>query len=81
MFSHTPLSEICKYTKPPNLPQNTPFSWPELESGQNELQSGQPGPQQDKMFEKWTRIFYKWAKKKNSCIHIKTKGEGFVDTY
>ena len=34
-----------------------PFSWPELESGQNEQQSGQFGPQLGKMFEKWAKLF------------------------
>ena len=32
------------------------FSWPELESGQNELLSGQNGPQLGKMFEKWAKL-------------------------
>ena len=33
-----------------------PFSWPELESEQNELLSGQTGPQVGNMFEKWTKL-------------------------
>ena len=45
----------------PNPTPKQPFSWPELESGQNELPSVQPRPQLGKMFEKWTKLFYKWA--------------------
>ena len=48
-----------------NTPKPTPkhpFSWPELESGQNELPSGQPGPQLGKLIEKWTKNFQKLAK-------------------
>ena len=33
------------------------LSWPELESGQNELLSGQFGPQLGKMFEKGAKLF------------------------
>ena len=40
----------------PNPTQQHPFSWPELESGQNELQSGQPGPHLGNMFKKWTKV-------------------------
>ena len=43
-----------------NIPKPTPkhhFSWPQLESGQNELQSGPFGPQLGKMFEKWAELF------------------------
>ena len=34
-----------------------PFSWPDSESGQNELLSGQNGPSLGKMFEKWAKLF------------------------
>ena len=57
LSSHTPLLEICTYTKHHQPTQKHPFSCPELESGQNELQSGQPGPQLGKTFEKWTKLF------------------------
>ena len=43
---------VCTYTKHPKHS----FSWPELESGQNEIQSGQSGPQLGNMFEKWTKF-------------------------
>ena len=52
---------VCTQNNPSLIPKH-PFSWPELESGQNELQSGQYGPQLGKMFEKW-----QVGKKKNSC--------------
>ena len=48
------------YVRTQNIPKPTPkhpFSWPELESGQNELPSGQPGPQLGKLIEKWTKNF------------------------
>ena len=45
-----------------------PFSWPELESGQNELQSGQFGPQLGKMFEKWENFSRSGQKK---IIHVR----------
>ena len=54
------------YVGEQNTPQPTPkqpFSWPELESGQNELQSGQFGPQLGKMFEKWANFFLEVDKK------------------
>ena len=41
----------------PNPTQKHPFSWPEVESGQNELLSGQNGPLLGKMFEKWAKLF------------------------
>ena len=34
---------VCTQNTPTPTPKHS-FSWPELESGQNELQSGQPGP-------------------------------------
>ena len=37
----TPLSGICTYTKHPQPHPKTPFSWLELDSGQNELPFGQ----------------------------------------
>ena len=48
----------------PNPTPKHPFSWPDFESGQNELLSGQNGPHLGKMFEKWAKRFEKWAKKK-----------------
>ena len=48
------------YVSTQNTPKPTPkhpFSWPELESGQNELPSGQTGPQVGKFFEKWAKLF------------------------
>ena len=48
------------YVRTQNTPKPTskhPFSWPKLESGQNELLSGQNGPQLGKMFEKWAKCF------------------------
>ena len=58
---HPPLSGIYTCTKLPQLSKPTPkhpFSWLELESGQNELQSGQFGPQLGKMFEKWQKNLF-----------------------
>ena len=58
------------YVNTPNTPKPTqkhPFSWPELESRQNELQSRQFGPQLGKMFYKWAKLFLKWANFFNSC--------------
>ena len=43
LSSHKPLLEMCTQNIP-NLTPKHPFSWPELESGQNELPSGQTGP-------------------------------------
>ena len=56
---HTPLSGYVHTQNAPNPTPKHPFSWPELESGQNEteLQSGQPRPQRGKMFENWTKPF------------------------
>ena len=34
-----------------------PLSWPEVESGQNELLSEQNGPQMGKMFKSWAKLF------------------------
>ena len=48
------------YVHTQNTPKPTPkhpFSWPELESGQNELPSGQFGIQLGKMIEKWAKLF------------------------
>ena len=48
------------YVHTQNIPKPTPkhpFSWPELESWQNELQSGKFGPQLGKMFEKCAKTF------------------------
>ena len=42
---HTPLSAIVRTQNTPKPTPKHPFSWPELESGQNELPSGQFGPQ------------------------------------
>ena len=56
LSSHTPLLEICTFTKHHQPTQKLPFSCPELESGQNELQYGQPAPQLGKTFEKWTKL-------------------------
>ena len=71
-FAHnaTPSPDLYSAITPPfggyvtvQNTQNTPhpipvppFSWPELESGQNELQPGQQGPQQGNMFEKRTKL-------------------------
>ena len=41
----------------PNPPQKQPFSWPDFESGHNELLSGQNGPHLGKRFEKWAKFF------------------------
>ena len=49
------------WSTPKPTPEH-PFSWPELESGQNEIQSVRFGPQLGKMFEKWANRFQKWAK-------------------
>ena len=38
---------VCTQNTPNPTPKH-PFSWPELESGQNELQSGQNGPNRAK---------------------------------
>ena len=54
-----------RYVYTQNSPKPTskhPISWPELESGQNELQSGQFGHQLGKMFEKW-QIFSRSGQK------------------
>ena len=40
-----------------------PFSWPELESGQNELLCEQNGPHLGKMFEKWAKLSKSGQKK------------------
>ena len=53
---HTRLSRICTWTNTPKPTPKQPFSWPELESGQNKLQSGHFGPQLGKMFEKWANF-------------------------
>ena len=49
------------YVQTQNTPKPTskqPFSWPELESGQNELaRLGNSDPNWAKMFEKWTKLF------------------------
>ena len=48
------------YVHTQNTPSPTPkqpFSWPELERGQNELQFGKIGSQLGKMFEKWAKFF------------------------
>ena len=51
------------FTQPSDTPlgnksvHKTPFSWPELEGGQNELLSRQFGPQLGKMFEMWAKHF------------------------
>ena len=52
----TPLLGICTYTNTPKPTPKYPFSWPELESGQNEQLSGQFGPQLGKMFEKKAKL-------------------------
>ena len=57
----------CVYKKRPQPHPKHPFSWPELESGQNELLSEKNGPQLSKMFEKWAKLFEEWAKKKINC--------------
>ena len=54
---HTPHLEIYTYAKSPKPTPKTPFSWPELENGQNKPPSGQFGPQLGKMFEKWAKSF------------------------
>ena len=62
LFSSTnPFWGYVRTQNAPNPTPKQPFSWPELESGQNELPSVQPRPQLGKMFEKWTKLFYKWA--------------------
>ena len=66
--SHTPFLGYVRTQNTHNPTPKHPFSWPELESGQNELLSGQPGPQLGKMFEKWTKLFQKWAKKVYSLV-------------
>ena len=53
---HTFWGYVWKQNTPNPNPKHH-FSWPELESGQNELQSWQFGPQLGKMFEKWAKLF------------------------
>ena len=48
--------------KHPQPHPKTPFSWPDFESGQNELLSRQNGPHLGQMFERWAKLFKKWAK-------------------
>ena len=43
--SETPFWEMYLHKTPPKPTPKHPFSWPELESGPNELLSGQNGPQ------------------------------------
>ena len=60
------------YVHTQNSPKPTPkhpFSWPELESGQNELLSGQFWPHPGKIFEKWEKISRIRRKK---IIHVQT---------
>ena len=48
------------YVHTQNTPSPTPkypFSWPDFESGQNELLCGQNGPHLGKMFEMWAKLF------------------------
>ena len=54
---HAPLSGIYTYTKHHQTHPKHPFSWTELESGQNELPFVQPESQLGKMFEKWAKRF------------------------
>ena len=47
------------YVRAQNIPNPTPkhpFSWPELENGQNELLSRQNGPQLGQIFENWASV-------------------------
>ena len=60
--THPFLGYVLTQTTPKPNPKNT-FSWPELESGQNELQSGQFGPQLGKIFEKWAKLSRSGQKK------------------
>ena len=55
--SHIPFRDtLLKQNTPKPTPKH-PFSWPELEIGQNELLSGQFRPKLGKMFEKWAKLF------------------------
>ena len=56
---HKPLlGYVCTQDTPNPTPKHH-FSWPELESGQNQLSSEQNRPQLGKMFEKWAKRFWK----------------------
>ena len=59
-----PFQGFVRTQNTPNPTQKHPFSWPELESGQNELPSGQPGPQLGNMFKnlKMDKTFLEMAK-------------------
>ena len=54
---HTPLLGYVSTQNTPKPTPKHPFSWPELEIGQNELLSGQFRPKLGKMFEKWAKLF------------------------
>ena len=54
---YSPFGDMYEHETPPAPPQNTPFFWPDFESGQNELLSGQNGPHLGKIFEKWAKLF------------------------
>ena len=72
----TPRLGICTNTKHRLPSPKHPFSWPELESGQNKLHSEQNGPQQgkmSKMSERWAKFFLKWAKKLFICESLAMK--------
>ena len=51
---HTSFRDMYVHKTPPSPPKN-PFSWPELESGQNEMSSGQFRPQLGKISEMWAK--------------------------
>ena len=70
--SHTPFKDMYVHKTPVKPSPKHPFSWPELECGQNELSSGQFGPQLGKMFEKWAILFYKSA----NIIHSSGQARG-----
>ena len=74
LSSHKRLSGICTNTKHPQPHSKTPLSWPDFESGQNELLSGQNGPHLGKMFEKWAKRL-RSGQKKNYSWNIKAKQE------
>ena len=57
-----PFRGYARTQNTPNPTPKHPFSWAELQNGQNEPQSGQPGPHLGNMFEifcmeKWIRPF------------------------
>ena len=58
--AHNAARPFWGYRRTQNTPKPTPkhpSSWPDFESGQNEVQSAQLGPQLGTMFEKWAKLF------------------------